>query len=96
MSSKKLTLWRLLSQYNSFEWDIARAWVNSGATQIELRTFIVENDIDVSSRTIIRYGDLYNRLKKEGYSDDVIDRRPPSRWLTFISKNKIGGGNAPE
>lgn len=86
MSSKKLSLWRLLSQYNSYEWDIVRAWHESGATQAELREFLVENDISVSSKTIIRYGELYTKLKKLGYSDDVIDKRPPSRWLTYLTK----------
>lgn len=84
MSSKSLRLERLLALYNSFMWDIVRAYKEADWTERELITFLVEHNINLSSRTVMTYVYLYDKLRSLGYTDNVIDRRTPRQWMAFI------------
>jgi hypothetical protein len=84
MSSKSLRLERLLALYNSFMWDIVRAYKEADWTERELITFLVEHNINLSSRTVMTYVYLYDKLRGLGYTDNVIDRRTPRQWMAFI------------
>ena len=86
MSSKNLKLFRLLIQYNTIMWDIIRAYKESGINEKELVAFLVENNINVSSRTLVAYRKLYDKLKDIGYSDDTIDKKTPSQWQEYVRK----------
>jgi hypothetical protein len=88
MSSKNLALYRLLASYNSYMWDIVRAYKESGMSANELITHLVENNVCLTSKTIIRYTELYDSLRRHGYSDDVIDKRTPQAWRNYFNKVK--------
>lgn len=91
MSSKSFNLERLLLLYNSYPWDIVRAFKESEWTEKELRDFLVEGNINLSTSTIYTYVYTYDRLKKLGYSDNAIDRRTPRQWFAFLKTFKTGG-----
>jgi hypothetical protein len=84
MSSKSLRLERLLAQYNSYMWDIVRAYKETDWSERQLITYLVENNINLSSRTIMTYVYLYDKLRTLGYTDNVIDKRTPRQWMTFV------------
>lgn len=88
MSSKSLNLERLLALYNSFMWDIVRAFKDSEWTERELREYLVEHNVNLSSHTLLRYVVLYDRIKKLGYSDNAVDKRTPRQWMEFMKQFK--------
>jgi len=89
LSSKTFKLYALLSSYNSFMWDIVRAYKESGISERDLVTYLVENDINLSSKTIIRYKALYDKLKILNYSDSTIDKKTPNQWLEYYKLKEL-------
>ncbi len=84
MSSKNLRLYKLLSRYNSYLWDIVRAYEESGMSEKELMAYLVENEVNLRTRTILLYKWLYGKIKSLGYSDKAIDKRTPSQWMEYL------------
>lgn len=101
MSSKKSDaaaersrLFSLLSMYNSFIWDIVRAYMGAEISNRELLEYLVEHDVAIQAKTISEYASLYRRIKDMGYSDNTIDKKTPKQWRNwFLKLNKQGVNN---